>query len=98
MAVLTEIARATAGLPGCADAVAFITRTLAGAGAEAHARSAVERLALLCAVEALQSSAPDIAAIFAQARLANRSGRTYGAAELSGEETSRLLERALPSA
>ena len=98
MAVLTHIAHATAELPGCADAVAFITKTLAGAGAEAHARSAVERLALLCAVEALQASAPEVAAIFARARLANRFGRSYGAVDLSVEDTSRLLERALPSA
>jgi putative acyl-CoA dehydrogenase len=98
MAVLTEVAHATAALPGCPEAVAFVTKTLAGAGAEAHARSAVETLALLCAVEALQACAPANAEVFARARLARRLGRTYGAADLSAEDTSRLLERALPSA
>jgi putative acyl-CoA dehydrogenase len=98
MAVLTEVARATAALPGCAEAIAFVTKTLAGAGAEAHARSAVESLALLCAVEALQASAPAVAEVFARARLAHHFGRTYGAVDLSADDSSRLLERALPSA
>ena len=98
MAVLTELAHATVALPGCTETVAYVTKTLGGEGAEAHARGAVERLALLCAAEALQASAPAVATTFAWARLANRFGRSYGAAELLAEDTSRLLERALPSA
>jgi putative acyl-CoA dehydrogenase len=96
-AVLTGLARATAGLPGCKEAIAFVERTLSGASAEAEARLAVERLALLTAVEALQASAPEIAATFAEARLFNRSGRSYGAVELSTQQTTQLLDRALPA-
>src|SRR6478752_9106751 len=54
-AVLTGLARATADLPGCREAIAFVERTLSDASAEAEARLAVERLALLTAVEALQT-------------------------------------------
>ncbi|MGZ5855038.1 MAG: acyl-CoA dehydrogenase family protein [Xanthobacteraceae bacterium] len=96
-AVLTGLARATGDLPGCRDAIAFVERVLSSASAEAQARAAVERLALLTAVEALQTSAPEIAAMFADARLANRSGRSYGAVELSAKQATQLLERALPA-
>jgi putative acyl-CoA dehydrogenase len=96
-AVLTGLARATADLPGCVDAIAFVERVLSGASAEAQARAAVERLALLTAVEALRASAPEVASMFAQARLANRSGRSYGAVDLSRAQTARLLQRALPT-
>ncbi|HVG50505.1 MAG TPA: acyl-CoA dehydrogenase family protein [Xanthobacteraceae bacterium] len=97
-AVLADIARATRDLPGCVDAIKFIERTLSSATAEAQARAAIERLALLCAVEALQVSAPDIAATFAHARLAERFGRTYGAVDLTAAQTTKLLERALSAA
>ena len=97
-AVLEALARQTFDLPGCAEAVKFVAQVLAGPLHEAHARAAVERLALLTAAAALQESAPNVAVIFAQARLAGRPGRTYGALELGAEETSMLLERALPAA
>jgi putative acyl-CoA dehydrogenase len=97
-AVLGEIAKATRELPGCAEAIKFVERTLSSPTAEAHARAAIERLALLCAVEALQVGAPEIAAIFAQARLAERSGRSYGTVDLSSAQSAMLMERALPSA
>jgi len=95
-AVLDRVARGTAALPGCAEAAKFVARVLAGPAGEAQARLAVERLALLCAVEALQASAPEIAEIFARARLAERSGRTYGAVDLDAAQTARLTARALP--
>jgi putative acyl-CoA dehydrogenase len=97
-AVLEALARQTFDLPGCAEAVKFVAQVLAGPLHEAHARAAVERLALLTAAAALQESAPNVAAIFAQARLAGRPGRSYGALELGAEETAMLLERALPAA
>jgi hypothetical protein len=43
-------------------------------------------------------SAPDIAATFAHARLAERFGRTYGAVDLTAAQTTKLLERALSAA
>ncbi len=96
-AVLEALARQTFDLPGCAEAVKFVAQVLAGPSHEAHARAAVERLAQLAAVAALQESAPDVAAIFARARLENRCGRTYGALELDVNATKLLLERALPA-
>ena len=95
-AVLAQIASATTDLPGAMDALRFVERTLSGAGAETHARAAVELLALLAAAEALRSSAPEIATLFARARLHERSGRCYGSADLSQSDAMRLVERALP--
>ena len=68
-----------------------------GGEAEAHARAVVERLALLAAVEALTVSAPAVAEIFAQARLADGRGRTYGASALAPADAGRLMQRALPN-
>ena len=96
-AVLETLARQTYDLPGCAEAVRLVAKILASAAHEAHARTAVERLALLTAVAALRESAPEVAEIFAQARLASQPGRTYGAVEIGAKETATLLERALPS-
>ena len=64
----------------------------------AHARGAVERLALLAAAEALRASAPSVAEAFAQARLTGRSGRSYGSAELSQPAVTNLNARVLPAA
>ncbi len=74
---LSGLAREAAGLPGAGEAVQFIQRTLAGDNAEAQARAAVERLALLAAAAALHRSAPDIAAIFARTRLTGRRGAQF---------------------
>jgi len=94
--VLAGIARTTADLPGCAEAVRFVERVLGGASAEAQARAAVERLALLTACEALRCSAPAVAELFAATRLAGRPGRTYGSVELAPADARRLMDRALP--
>ena len=64
---------------------------------EAHARAAVERLALLTAAAALRASSPAVAEAFARHRLAAPLARLYGAAELTGAETTLLLDRALPA-
>ena len=96
-AVLAELGRETADLPGAADAVRFVSDGLSGGAAEANARAAVERLAVLAAAAALARSAPsDIAETFAEARL--RAGRrgTYGTAVLPPAVAARLTERALP--
>jgi putative acyl-CoA dehydrogenase len=96
-ATLSGLSRAAAGLAGAGEAVQVIQRTLAGDNAEAQARTAVERLALLAASAALHRSAPDIAAIFARTRLAGRRGAHFGTSDLSGEEAALLLARALPA-
>jgi putative acyl-CoA dehydrogenase len=72
-------------------------RALGAREAEAHARRAVERLALLAAAAALTESAPAVAEIFARARLSEPRGATYGTAALESGDVDALLERALPS-
>jgi putative acyl-CoA dehydrogenase len=94
-AVLEQLGREASDLPGCADAIKFVASAFSS-GDEAHARAAVERLALLTAVAALGASAPAVAA-FARYRLAAPPARLYGAAELTAAETTLLLERALPA-
>ncbi|HET7679918.1 MAG TPA: acyl-CoA dehydrogenase family protein [Xanthobacteraceae bacterium] len=95
-AALGGLAREAAGLPHAGAAVQLIERTLAGNNAEAQARAAVERLALLAASAALHVTAPDIAAVFARTRLAGRRGASFGTSDLSDDEVGLLLKRALP--
>jgi putative acyl-CoA dehydrogenase len=95
-AVLADIAEATADLPGAADALRFVEGTLSSPNAEAQARAAVERLALLTAAEGLRTSAPQVAEVFAQLRLAGRSGRSYGSVEMAKVTATELIERSLP--
>ncbi len=96
-AVLGAIASATADLPGAAAAAAFVTRALTQADAEAHARSAVERIAILAAAAALSDGGSAVAETFARARLAEGRSGTYGTAVFSEVETARLIDRALPA-
>ncbi len=96
--VIADLAQATGDLPGARDAASFLAETLRSAEAEASARSAVERLALLAAAAALNEGASAIAETFARARLAEPKGSSYGTARLSSSEVARLLERALPAA
>jgi putative acyl-CoA dehydrogenase len=97
-AVLTGLVREAADLPGAAAAASFIAATLPDAGGEAQGRAAVERLALLAAAAALAASAPDVAQVFARARLEDRRAGTYGTAKFDPTETDMLLNRALPAA
>ena len=95
-ATLGELAKEAYGLPGVVEAADLIGRTLAG-GAENHARTAVERLAQLAALAALQASAPaEVAALYAQARLEGRPGATYGTAAIDAASIGLLLRRAMP--
>ena len=96
--VIADLAQATGDLPGARDAASFLAETLRSAEAEASARSAVERLALLAAAAALNEGASAIAETFARARLAEPKGSSYGTARLTNSEVARLLERALPAA
>ena len=86
----------TKGLPGTADAVAFLAKTFRRPDGERVARQAVETLAQLAAVAALNRTAPEQAALFAATRFGDTHGRMYGAVDLSGDDSRRLLERALP--
>jgi putative acyl-CoA dehydrogenase len=95
---LADLVRACGDLPGAADAAAFIGKTLSAADGEAHARAAVERLALLAAAAALAEGAPgDVAQAFARTRLAEPRGGNFGGADLSAGETAALIERVLPA-
>ncbi len=96
-AVLEQLARETMDLPGSAEAASAIAKALVSPTAEAHARAAVERLALLAAAAALTSSAPPaIAEAFARTRLAAAPGASFGASALDTADIAVLLDRALP--
>jgi putative acyl-CoA dehydrogenase len=96
--VIADLAEATGDLPGAREAASFLVKTLRSPEAEANARGAVERLAVLAAVAALNEWAPATAETLARARLAEQNGANYGTAHLAGGEVSRLLDRALPAA
>jgi putative acyl-CoA dehydrogenase len=96
-AVLDDLVRRCADLPGAQDAAAFIAATLAATDSEAKARAAVERLALLAAAAAVAEGAPgSVAEAFARSRLASRRGATFGTADMSAAEVTMLSERVLP--
>jgi putative acyl-CoA dehydrogenase len=95
--VLGTLAQAAKGLPGVEETIAFVDQVLKSADAEAHARAAVERIAVLAALVTLRDSAPaEVTELFARTRLAERHGATYGAVALDGRAAAALLERALP--
>jgi putative acyl-CoA dehydrogenase len=95
-AVLGDLVAACGNLPGAKEAAGFIAKTLSAADGEAHARAAVERLAMLAAAAALAESASEVAAAFARTRLATRRGGTFGTSDLADNEVVKLLDRALP--
>jgi putative acyl-CoA dehydrogenase len=98
-AVLSVLADEAADLPGAREATDFIAGALSAADAEARARSAVGRLALLAAAAALrEGSAPQVAELFARTRLGVRHGAMYGTGDIAPDDARLLLERALPSA
>jgi putative acyl-CoA dehydrogenase len=95
-AVLQALAAETTGLPGAADAVAFIGKTFRRPDGERVARLAVEKLALLAAAAALNQVSPRHAELFASTRLAGNHASMYGAVDLAPDDVRGLLERALP--
>jgi putative acyl-CoA dehydrogenase len=97
-AVIAELANEAKDLPGTAEAMDFIGKTLTGEAGEVHARAGVECLARLAATAALASGPTgNVAAIFARARLAGGGrGATYGTADIDPAETTLLLKRILP--
>jgi len=96
MAVLKDLSDASQGLPGAGEAAAFIAKTFRRPDSERVARLAVDRLSLLAATAALNNVAPRSAELFAVTRLADPHAGMYGAVDLSENDTSALLERALP--
>jgi putative acyl-CoA dehydrogenase len=96
-AILQQLAEVAAGLPGVAGAMAFIEKAFRRPDAEGAARLAVEKLALLAAVAALNAVSPRHAELFAITRLVGNHGAMYGAVDLAHDDIGRLLDRALPT-
>ena len=95
-AVLQGLAGEASGLPGAADAMAFIGKAFRRPDSERLARLAVEKLALLAAAAALNKVSPHHAELFASTRLAGNHASMYGAVDLGNDDIRDLLERALP--
>jgi putative acyl-CoA dehydrogenase len=95
-AVLQHLAGEAKGLPGTGDAVAFIGKAFRRPDSERVARLAVEKLALLAAVAALNKVSPHHAELFAATRLAGNHASMYGAVDLANDDIRGLLQRALP--
>ena len=95
--LIETLAGETAELPGAAETAAFVANALGSREAEATARRAVERFALLAAAAALAERAPIMAETFARVRLSAPHGATYGTAALEPADVGTLLERALPA-
>src|ERR1700687_5796216 len=96
LAVLRELSQETKGLPGAAEAVAFIGKAFRRPDSERVARLAVEKLALLAAAAALNKVSPHHAELFARTRLAQAHGSMYGAVDLAPGDIRGLLDRTLP--
>jgi putative acyl-CoA dehydrogenase len=94
--VLQHLAAEARGLPGSADAVAFLGKAFRRPDSERVARLAVEKLALLAATAALNQVSPPHAALFAATRLVSHHASMYGAVDLANDDIRGLLERALP--
>jgi putative acyl-CoA dehydrogenase len=96
-AVLAALAEEAADLAGARAAFDLVQRALSAQNAEAEARAAVERLALLAAAAALrQSAGSEVASLFARTRLQDRHGTLYGTSGIAADEARRLIDRALP--
>jgi putative acyl-CoA dehydrogenase len=96
-AVLAALAEEAADLAGARAAFDLVQRAVSAQNAEAEARAAVERLALLAAAAALrQSAGSEVADLFARTRLQDRHGTFYGTSGIAADEARRLIDRALP--
>jgi putative acyl-CoA dehydrogenase len=96
-ALIAELAAETTELPGARAAADAVATALSASDAEAHARAAVGRLAVLAAAAALCDTAPAVAELYARTRLEERHGALLGTSDISVDEARRLLERALPA-
>jgi len=95
-AVLAALMAETSGLSGAAETLGSVAKAMRAADSERVARLAVERLALVAAAAALNAVNPQHAELFAATRLGGGRGEFLGAADLSVDESRRLLARALP--
>ena len=94
--IMHDLTGETAGLPGASEAIAFVGNAFRRPDSERVARLAVERLALLAALAALNAVSPRHAELFAATRLAENHASMYGAVDLAAEDIRGLLERVLP--
>ena len=96
--VVAALAEEATDLSGTRAALAFLEQALSSDNPEAHARAAVEHLALLAATAALgQSAGQRIANLFARTRLEHRHATIYGTAAITEDEARQLIDRALPA-
>jgi putative acyl-CoA dehydrogenase len=96
-AVLDALGADSLDLPGTREAIEFIAKALSSADAEAKARSAVGRLALLAAAAALRESAPpEVAELFARTRLAVPHAAMFGTSDIAATCARDLIARAMP--
>jgi putative acyl-CoA dehydrogenase len=80
------------------DPVDAVAAALSASSVEANARSAVERLALIAAGDALAQCAPaESMELFVRTRLQGRRGATYGSVAIGEREAAQQLQRALPA-
>jgi putative acyl-CoA dehydrogenase len=94
LAVLAGLAEATRDVSGADIVLGQISKILRGGEGEAHARYAIEQLAVLAAIGALRAHAPpEVADAFAASQLGMR-GSTYGAT--ARPIPANVLERVLP--
>ena len=97
--VLAALAEEAADLSGTRAALAFLEQALSSDNPEAHARAAVEHLALLAATAALGESAGHrMANLLARTRLEHRHATMYGTAAITEDEARQLIDRAFPAA
>ena len=96
--VLAALAEEATDLSGTRAALAFLEQALSSDNPEAHARAAVEHLALLAATAALRQSAGHrMANLLARTRLEHRHATMYGTAAITEDEARQLIDRALPA-
>src|SRR5438094_1091915 len=81
-AVLQHLAGENRGLPGAAEAAAFIGKAFRRPDGERVARVAVEKLALLAAAAALNQVSPRHAGLFAATRLGGDHGGLHGGPDI----------------
>src|SRR5262249_30208398 len=97
-AVFDALAAEVRDLPGGKESANAVHAMLLATDAESGARAAVGRLACMAAAAALRASAPEVAALFAQTRLAERHEPMFGAIRIGPNEARLLLDRTLPAA
>src|SRR3954465_3061333 len=94
--ILQVLAEQTKDLPGAAETMSFVVKTLLHPDGERVARRAVEALAVLAAAAALNLVHPRHAELFALRHLSPGRGSLYGAVDFTPQHCRSLLDRALP--